>query len=61
MVNNKIANYDKISSQNMYHIMKALCDFGYRRAGTQITRDVEKYIYYKLIKQAKINFSLALF
>lgn len=45
---------ETISGQNMYQIMKEICDFGYRRAGTQIARDVEKYIYNKLIDEAKI-------
>ena len=48
-----MSNYKTISGQLMYNIMKEICEFGYRRAGTQIARDVEKYIYDKLI-EAKI-------
>ena len=46
-------NYESISGTEIYQIMKEICDFGYRRAGTPIAVEAEKYIYQKL-KEAKL-------
>ena len=46
-------NYESISGTEMYQIMKEICEFGYRRAGTPIAIEAEKYIYQKL-KDAKL-------
>ncbi len=48
-----MSNYENISGAEMYQIMKELCEFGYRRAGTQIAIEAENYIYNKL-KEAKL-------
>ncbi|MGQ9721608.1 MAG: M28 family peptidase [Candidatus Jordarchaeum sp.] len=38
----------RISGQELYKIVKELCEFGYRRAGTPAAEKAEKYIYQKL-------------
>jgi len=48
-----MSDYESISGQEMYQIMKDLCEFGYRRAGTPIAIKAENYIYQKL-KEAKL-------
>jgi hypothetical protein len=48
-----MSNYNSISGKRMYNNMKEICEFGFRTAGTQIARDVEKYVYDKL-KEAEI-------
>jgi hypothetical protein len=41
-------DYENISGREMYQIMRELCEFGFRRAGTPIAIEAEKYIYQKL-------------
>ncbi|MFB0562805.1 MAG: M28 family peptidase [Candidatus Lokiarchaeia archaeon] len=37
----------KVSGQELYQIMRELCEFGYRRSGTPAAEKAEKYIYQK--------------
>jgi len=37
-----------VSGEELYQVVKDLCTFGYRRAGTQPAKEAEKYIYNKL-------------
>ncbi len=48
-----MSDYESISGAEMYQIMKELCEFGYRQAGTPIAVKSENYIYQKL-KKAKL-------